>query len=75
VFYISIAGVQLRRAAIMKSEFSEIMEALQRHPSIEIDETEYIEKLLALAKKLCLGHTRKYDYFIEKQAIERVDLK
>lgn len=66
VYYIAVAGVQLRRDVIMKSEFSEIMEALQRNTGLEIDETDYIEKLLSIAKKMCLGHTRKYDYFIEK---------
>ena len=66
VYYICIAGVELRRDIILRSEFSEIMEALQRHPSFLVDETEYIEKLLAVAKKICLSHTRKYDFFIEK---------
>jgi len=33
---------------------------------MEIDENRYIEKMMAEAKKVCLSHTRKYDYFIEK---------
>ena len=67
VFYICVAIVQLRRDVIIRSDFSEIMEALQRQSTMDVDETKYIENLLSAAKKVCLTHTRKYDYFIERQ--------
>ena len=67
MYYIAVATIQLRRDVILQSEFSEIMEALQRNGLMDVDEHDYIDKLLAHAKKICLGHTRKYDYFIEKK--------
>jgi len=42
------------------------MEALQRSVDPEKDQSHLIEQILTQAKKICLEHTRKYDYFIEK---------
>ena len=69
-FYFAIALVQLKRDELLKGDFSDIMELLQRKRSLEVDEDEtaFIDKVMAQAKKICLKHTRKYDYFIEKRA-------
>ena len=42
------------------------MEALQKTIDPTIDQTILVEQILTQAKKICLEHTRKYDYFIEK---------
>lgn len=42
VFYLSIANISMRRDQILDADFSDIMQALQRHSAIETNENEFI---------------------------------
>ena len=68
IFYLCISLVQMKRDIILKSDFSEIMEALQRNNVHDEnnDQSKFIDLVISQAKKICLAHTRTYDYFIEK---------
>lgn len=62
--YVCVAMVTMKREVILEGEFSECMEALQRH-SQESDPKK-IKVLLDHAKKIAQKHTHKYDNYIEQ---------
>jgi hypothetical protein len=69
VFYLCMANIEMRRDSLIDADFSDMMQALQRHSVYELNENEYIDKILHLAKTICIKHTRKYDYFIGKKHV------
>ena len=50
VYYVSVAQVQIRRAELLRGDFSDIMEILQKKNKLEVNENEYMDKLIDHAK-------------------------
>jgi hypothetical protein len=61
--FICVAMVTLRREQLLKNEFGECLELLQK-PLNGVD-TSFVIDILNTAKKQCLKVTRKYENYIE----------
>lgn len=61
--FVCIAMVTYRRELLLKNEFGECLEMLQKQLSNIDDKT--MDEIIRTAKKCCLKVTRKYENYIE----------
>lgn len=61
--FICVALVTIRREQLMKNEFGECLELLQKQ--LNAVDTSFVVEILNTAKKQCLKVTRKYENYIE----------
>lgn len=61
--FICVAMVVVKKEQLMKNEFGECLELLQKQ--LTNVEPSVVQDILSLAKRICLKVTRKYENYIE----------